>query len=66
VRRAHLLEGRIVRVDELPDRLWKITYDQDGDGVNEFEQILDGDSSRVYWDYLDGAYDLTVSGGGPR
>jgi tetratricopeptide (TPR) repeat protein len=96
VRRTQLLEGRIVRVDELPDsegnftrtlyyaaslpvegirdldgdgnpeireefrngRLWKITLDQDGDGVNEFEQILESGLKRMYWDYNgDGLYD---------
>jgi len=125
-RRVHLLEGRTVRVDEMPDsagtftrtvyyeasmpvegfrdldgdgnpeireqfrngRLWKITLDQDGDGVKEFEQVFESDSDRMYWDYnddglydsleltgsdgtlvrgfssrLNGAYDLTESGG---
>ena len=96
VRRTHLLEGRTVRVEELPDsagnftrtvfyaaslpvegirdldgdgnpeireqfrdgRLWKITLDQDGDGVNEFEQILESGLKRMYWDYNDdGLYD---------
>jgi hypothetical protein len=96
LRRIHLLEGRIVRVDEWPDsagtftrtiiyasaqpvegirdldgdgnpeireqfrngQLWKIALDQDGDGVNEFEQIIEGDSRQMYWDYNDdGLYD---------
>jgi len=96
VRRTHLLEGRTVRVEDLPDsagnftrtlfysaslpvegirdldgdgspeireqfrngRLWKITLDQDGDGVNEFEQILESDLKQMYWDYNDdGLYD---------
>jgi len=95
-RRVHLLKGRIVRVDEMPDssgnftrtvfyeaslpveairdldgdgnpeireqflngRLWKIALDQDGDGVKEFEQVFEGDSGRMYWDYNgDGMYD---------
>ncbi|UCF98732.1 MAG: tetratricopeptide repeat protein [Spirochaetaceae bacterium] len=95
-RRIHLLDGRITRVDELPDargnftrtiyyagslpvkgfrdmdgdgspeireqflngRLWKITMDQDGDGNNEFEQVFESDSYRMYWDYdNDGVYD---------
>ena len=90
------MEGRTVRVEELPDsagnftrtlyyaaslpvegirdldgdgnpeireqfrdgRLWKIMLDQDGDGVNEFELILEGDSWLMYWDYNDdGFYD---------
>jgi tetratricopeptide (TPR) repeat protein len=129
VRRVHLLEGRTVRVDELPDsagnftrtvfyeasvpvegvrdldgdgnpeirelfrngRLWKITLDQDGDGMKEFEQIIESGSDWMYWDYnddglydsrvftgsdgtlvrgfssgLNGAYNLTGSGGGSR
>jgi hypothetical protein len=124
--RTYLLDGRTIRVDELPDslgnftrtifyagslpvegardldgdgnpeireeylngRLRKITLDQDGDGVNEFEQIFDSGTSRMYWDYnddglydsreltrsdgtlvrgfsslLDGAYDLSETGG---
>jgi tetratricopeptide (TPR) repeat protein len=90
-RRVHLLKGRTVRVDELPDsagtfthtlfytssqpvegirdldgdgnpeireqfrngRLWKITLDQDGDGVNEFEQVFEGELKQMYWDYRD-------------
>jgi hypothetical protein len=102
VRRTHLLEGRTVRVEELPDsagnftrtlfyeaslpvegirdldgdgvpeirerfrngRLWKITLDQDGDGVNEFEQILESDLKQMYWDYNDdGLYDSRESAG---
>lgn len=101
-RRMHLLEGRIVRVEESPDsagnfthtlfyeaslpvegfrdldgdgvpeirerfrngRLWKITLDQDGDGVNEFEQILESDLKQMYWDYNDdGLYDSRESAG---
>jgi len=96
IRRTYLLEGRTVRIDELPDsaghfthtlfysgslpvegirdldgdgepeireqfrngRVWKITLDQDGDGVNEFEQIFKGDLKQMYWDYNDdGLYD---------
>jgi hypothetical protein len=98
-RRVHLLEGRTVRVDDMPDskgnftrtvfyeaavpvegirdldgdgvpevreqfqggRLWKITLDQDGDGVNEFEQVEEDGSKRMYWDYNeDGVFDSLV------
>ena len=73
VRRTHLLEGRTVRIDELPDSAGHFTRtlfytaslpvegirDLDGDGVNEFEQILEGDLKRMYWDYNDdGLYDI--------
>ena len=102
IRRTYLLEGRTVRIDELPDsaghftrtlfysgslpvegirdldgdgapeireqfrngRVWKITLDQDGDGVNEFEQIFKGDLKQMYWDYNDdGLYDSRESAG---
>ena len=73
MRRTHLLEGRTVRIDELPDSAGHFTRtlfytaslpvegirDLDGDGVNEFEQILEGDLKRMYWDYNDdGLYDI--------
>jgi hypothetical protein len=36
--------------------------DQDGDGVNEFEQILESDLKQMYWDYNDdGLYDSRES-----
>ena len=58
-----------IREQFLNGRLWKITLDQDGDGLKEFEQVFDGDSKRMYWDYNeDGLYDsreFTGSGGTP-
>jgi tetratricopeptide (TPR) repeat protein len=47
-----------IREEFREGKLWRISLDQDGDGVEEFEQVLDGESSRLSWDYNDdGTFD---------
>lgn len=42
-----------IREEFAEGRLRRIILDKNGDGVNEFEQVFESGSTRIYWDYND-------------